>query len=88
MRFTLLLIVATVSAFAHANFGIGMAPGMQCPYPNQPAQGAINGNDEISNLQGQLNQTRQLLEYKKQKLQKLLYLIKHTFYLLLLLNLI
>jgi hypothetical protein len=67
----ILTIVATVTTAAHAQFGIGMSPGMQCPYPYAPGNGAINGNDEIANLQGQMRATRQRIDARKERLSRI-----------------
>jgi len=57
---------------AHAfQFGTGMAPGMQCPYPYGPSNAAYSGDDEIRNLTGSLANAERKLERQEQKLKDL-----------------
>jgi hypothetical protein len=56
---------------AHAQFSIGLSPGMQCPTQMRAGQGAVNGSDEINNLRGRLNHDNQEIERKKHILDSL-----------------
>ncbi len=66
--FAIVLCVPQARAF---QFGSGMAPGMQCPYPFSPAPGAYDGNDEIRNLVGGLNNAQRKLKMNETKLSDL-----------------
>jgi hypothetical protein len=69
------ILVSLIFVFAHsaeANpFGIGMAPGMQCPYPYGPAAGAYQGDDQIRNLVGGLANAERKLDRQEKKLSEL-----------------
>lgn len=54
MQVFVFILLGIFVASAHAQFGIGLAPGSTCSSPFGPARGAQNGQDELMNLSGQL----------------------------------
>ena len=70
IRDLLLAIVATIAAPAYAQFGIGLSPGMSCPYPYRASNQAMNGNDELSNLRRRIIVTREKIKGLKAELKK------------------
>lgn len=63
MRLVLTIIpIVFATAAAHAQFGIGLQPATQCLGGFQPAQNAIAGRDQASNIQGRYEAARQNLE--------------------------
>jgi hypothetical protein len=71
MRTVFAILLTVLASPAHAQFGIGLAPGAQCPYNFQPAGAAINRQDASANIQGQYNAAKAQLEAVQNELQNL-----------------
>jgi hypothetical protein len=71
MRILLSLILAYTFSAEAFQFGTGMAPGMQCPYPYGPSNNAYRGDDEIRNLVGGLANAERKLEREEKKLSEI-----------------
>lgn len=61
------LALALFSNAAFAQWGIGLSPGVMCNNRYGAARPAVNGNDEIMNLSGQLAARNQQIDALKQK---------------------
>lgn len=70
MRLAILTILFSATS-AWAQWGIGLAGASQCPYSYRPGAGAINGNDEISNLKGKLTASNHKVDQLRDQLKQL-----------------
>ncbi len=71
MRMLLSLIFMFALNAQAFQFGTGMSPGMQCPYPYGPSNSAYQGDDQIRNLVGGLANAERKLDRQEQKLRAL-----------------
>src|SRR5262249_46070809 len=67
----LLFTFACFALNAHAQWGVGLSGGTTCPYQYGPGGGAINGGDELANLQGRYNMDQQRMQQLQGRLESL-----------------
>jgi len=69
MRIAIITIILYAGGI-HAQWGTGLSGAGYCPQGYGPGRGAVNGNDEISNLNGQRNRAQSVIDRKKQQLSR------------------